>query len=678
MVLTEADYFSFLKVRPYLGRSFTEEEVARGDRVLLLGFDEWRSRFGADPGVIGEILTLDGDLWTVIGVGPRDAPPPMSLVRGADAWAPLDRENVSTGVALLAEGVTLDEANERLGELVSAEKSSGLLGERYGATLERPGSLSSQRLRSSLFTLAAAVGLLLLIACLNVGSLLINRADRRRHETAVRVALGVGRRRLFRLHLLESTVMALLASLAGVLFAYWGTGLIRRLRPGGLEMLDRVTVDAPVLLFAIGLSVGTGLFFGLMPALTAVSRRAVETLRSGTRVREDRSAVRARWGLVVAEIALSFTLLVASGLLIRSVAELRAVDQGFAPEGLVAASIDLPNWRYSEEELPDMWSRLEAEIERLPGVDQAAVAGGVPTRTGVYFGDLRVDGLPVGGPDEGPTILFGSEVSAEYFQVLEQRVLAGRVFTADEVRDGANVYVVSETTARDLWPDGGAVGGRFGYGEDEPGVVVGVVADVNPSPEGDARMMRQMYNPSGARWPQGYLVFRMDGTVADVLPDVRAALRGVDADVLVEFVLMEDALLDQIGSQRLTMHLLNILAGTALFLTTVGLFGVVAQIAGRRTREIGIRIALGAPRARVAGLVLRSGIAATGVGILSGSLLAWGVSVWVRAQVPGVQGVDPLTWLVAGLVLVAAAIAATLLPAHRAAQIDPIAAIASE
>ena len=348
------------------------------------------------------------------------------------------------------------------------------------------------------------------------------------------------------------------------------------------------------------------------------------------------------------------------------------------PEGLVAVSVDLPDWRYAEEELPEIWNRLEEEVERLQGVDQAAVASGVPTRTGVYFGDLRVDGLPVGGPDEAPTILFGSEVSAEYFRVLEQRLLDGRVFTPDEVRDGADVYVVSETTARDLWPNGGAVGGRFGYGEDEPGVVVGVVADVNPSPEGDARMMRQMYNPSSAQWPQGYLVFRTDGPVADVLPEVRAALRGVDDDVLVEFVSMEDALLDQIGSQRLTMHLLNVLAGTALFLTTVGLFGVVAQIAGRRTREIGIRIALGAPRTRVAGLVLRSGIAATVVGILSGSLLAWGVGRWVSAQVPGVQGIDPLTWLVAGLILVSSALGATLLPAHRASRIDPVAAIASE
>jgi putative ABC transport system permease protein len=678
MVLIGADYFDFLNVRPAVGRLFTEEEVARGDRVLLLGWEEWRTRFGGDSGIVGETVTLDGEPWTVIGVGPRDAPPPMSLVRGADAWAPLDRESVSTGVAVLAEGMKSERANERLAELVEAEHAANLLDARFGGIVERPGSLATQRLRSSLFTLGAAVALLLLIACMNVGSLLINRADRRRHETAVRVALGVGRGRLVRLHLLESVLLALLASAAGLGLAYWGTDLIRRLRPGGLDTLSRVTVDGPVLLFAVALSVGTGLLFGVMPALTAVSRRAVDALRSGMRSREDRAAVRARWGLVVAEVALSFALLVASGLLIRTVADLRAVDQGFRPEQLVAARLDLPEWRYSEDELPEIWRRVERELERLPSVRESALASGIPTRTGVYFGDLRVDGIPVGLEDEGPTLLFGSGVSAEYFEVLDQRIVEGRGFTPEEVRDEAKVYVLSETTARDLWPAGGAVGGRLGYGDEEPGIVVGVVADVNPSPEGDARTMRQMYTPARAVWDEGFLVFRVEGSVTDMLPEARRALRVVDENILVELLSLEDLLLDQIGSQRLTMHLLNVLATMALFLTTIGLFGVVAQVTGRRTREIGIRIALGAPRAGVAGLVLRSGLAATAAGIVAGSVLAWGAGRWIRAQVPGVDEADPATWIAAGLVLAMACLAATLLPAHRASRTDPVKAIASE
>jgi predicted permease len=678
MVLIGADYFDFLNVRPAVGRLFTEEEVARGDRVLLLGWEQWRTRFGGDSGIVGETVTLDGEPWTVIGVGPRDAPPPMSLVRGADAWAPLDRESVSTGVAVLVEGMKSERANERLAELVEAEHAANLLAARFGGIVERPGSLATQRLRSSLFTLGAAVALLLLIACMNVGSLLINRADRRRHETAVRVALGVGRGRLVRLHLLESVLLALLASAAGLGLAYWGTDLIRRLRPGGLDTLSRVTVDGPVLLFAVALSVGTGLLFGVMPALTAVSRRAVDALRSGMRSREDRVAVRARWGLVVAEVALSFALLVASGLLIRTVAELRAVDQGFRPEQLVAARLDLPEWRYAEDELPEIWRSVERELERLPSVRESALASGIPTRTGVYFGDLRVDGIPVGLEDEGPTLLFGSGVSAEYFEVLDQRIVEGRGFTPEEVRDEAGVYVLSETTARDLWPAGGAVGGRLGYGDEEPGIVVGVVADVNPSPEGDARTMRQMYTPARAVWDEGFLVFRVEGSVADILPEARRALRVVDENILVELLSLEDLLLDQIGSQRLTMHLLNVLATMALFLTTIGLFGVVAQVTGRRTREIGIRIALGAPRAGVAGLVLRSGLAATAAGIVAGSVLAWGAGRWIRAQVPGVDEADPATWIAAGLVLAVACLAATLLPAHRASRTDPVKAIASE
>lgn len=678
VVLVEPDYFSFLGVHPTLGRLFTADEVTRGDRVLLLGWAEWRTRFGGDPQVIGETVTLDGELWTVIGVGPRDAPPPMSLSGSADAWAPLDRTGVSTGVALLAEGVTPERANERLAQLVEAERASGILGAAFGGVVERPGSLSSGRLKSTLFTLAAAVGLLLLIACMNVGGLLINRADRRRHETAVRVALGVGRARLIRLHLLDSVLLALLASAGGLVLAFQGTDLVRRLRPGGLDTLSRVTVDGPVLVFALTLSVGTGLLFGIMPALTAASGRAVDTLRSGMRVREDRIAARARWSLVVAEIALSFALLIASGLLIRTVASLRAADQGFQPEALVAAKLDLPEWRYSEGELPEVWRRLETELERLPTLRGVALASGVPTRTGVYFGDLRVDGLPVGSEDDGSDVLFGSSVSPEYFQVLEQRVVEGRPFTADELRRQAPVYIVSETTARSLWPDGGAVGGTLGYGEDEPGTVVGIVADVSPNPEGDASRMRHLYTPADATWDQGYLVFRVEGPVAEALPEVRAAIRSADDDVMVEFLSMEDALLAQIGAQRLTMHLLSVLAGLALFLTTVGLFGVVAQITGRRTREIGIRIALGAPRTSVVGLVLRSGFAATTTGLAVGAILAWATGRWVKAQVPGVPDTDPATWATAVTVLALATLAATLLPARRASRIDPVTAITAE
>ncbi len=674
------NYFGFLGIAPVVGRSFVEEElIDGGPNSVILGYGTWTRLFGADPGVVGRAIQLDGEPWTVVGVGPRDAPLPTGIPTPPGVYLPLrPADRVSFVVARLRPDAKLETFQERIDTLVTRAAAEAGEAPRFGGTATAAGTLAGGRLRNALTTLAWAVGLLLLIACLNVSALLINRADARRHDTAVRIAMGVGRRRLIRQHVLESLLLGLAAGGLGVLTAFAGVGATRALHPSDLPALGRVAIDPPVLWFALGLGLLTSLVFGMLPSIQGASADALSVLRAGNRPGSERKgSQRVRWLLVVSEVALSFALLVGSGLLIRTMAAVQGADVGFEPDGLVVASLSLPSWTYPQG--PDRDAALEAirsTVERLGAVESASMSSGLPpVPGGVYFGTLEVQGRTV-DPEEAGRPFFGYGVQPGYFETIGQPILAGRTFTQAEATDEADVFIVGESTARDLWPDQSPLGQQMRIGDGEWHTIVGVVADVPATGIiSSTPPTRQLYTPSYA---DGTLLARTRGSRADAMSQIVAALRVAAPDTPIDVTEATFRIGESVAVQRFTMRLLAALAVMAAALASIGLYGVIAQTVGRRTREIGIRMSVGARASEIGWMVVRSGLLAVVVGLGVGVGLTLAGTRLIENQLYGVAPQDPTSFGGAALVLTVAALLATWVPARRAACVDPVRAITSE
>jgi predicted permease len=677
------DYFRTLGVEPTLGRSFAADEVGDdASRSLLLGYGVWQRSFGADAAVLGTTVTLDGEPWIVVGVGPRDAPPPTGFPEDAGFWLPLTPSiEASSAIAILRPGVPIEALRARIDTLVARAAASAAPSP-FGGTATSATRMAGMRLRSALTTLSAAVGLLLLITCLNVSILLVNRADRRRHETAVRMALGVGRVRLIRQLLIESLLLAGGAGVVGVTLAGAGLRAIRLLKPVDLVVLERVALDGPVLAFGLALTAATGLAFGLLPALQAGSHRALDAVGRGQRTgRGDGGSRNARWGLVVAEVALSFVLLVGSALLVRTMLSLQRVDPGFEPEAVLVAHVSLPTWSFPDSaDRGAAWDRIAGSASALGVVESLTLASGIPPASGVYFGTLEVEGREVSA-EESQQPFFGNAVGPEYFAVLGQRIVAGRGFTPEETRDGTPAYVLSESTARALWPDdvaGAAVGRRMRLGDGEWQTVVGVVADVVATGLTADRSRRQLYAPLRRDVEAAHVVLRVAGDPRAVIPALVERLRAVAPDAPLELTDAKSMLGQSVSVQRFTSRLLALLAVLAAVLACAGLYGVVAHVVGRRTREVGIRMSLGARAGSIVWMMLSHGGIAVAVGVALGVLVSSASARIIESLLFEVDARDPISYLAAALVLGAAALLATWLPARRAARIDPVRAISRD
>lgn len=484
--------------------------------------------------------------------------------------------------------------------------------------------------------------------------------------------------RLARQHLFESLTLAVSAGALGMAIALMGLAAVHRFRPDDLAMLDRAAIDPTVALFGFALALGAGLLFGILPALQTGSGVALGLLGNGRRGgRDDRVAHRARWGLVVGETALSFALLVTSALLVRTMISFQQVDVGFEPEGLVVAEVGLPDWEYPEPaDQEATWRRVIDGLGAMASVVSVERASGMPTRPGVYFGELALeDGATPEGAGEGP--FFGHAVGPSYFQTLRQPVLSGRGFTEDEVRTEAEVYVLSASTARALWPEGDAVGRRMRLG-DTWHTVVGVVADVPATGLADEESRgRQLYTPITPS-ARGLLMIRVEGGARTAIPLLAERLRALAPDAPIELYDAATVMGESVAVQRFVARLLSFLAVLALVLAAVGLYGVMAQTVGRRKREIGIRMSLGARAGEVAWMVLKNGAGAAVVGIGAGAILALAGGRVVESQLFGVAAADPLAFVSAGVVLLIAVLLAAWMPARHAASIDPVRAIASD
>lgn len=685
-------YFELLQVRPLVGRAFrAEESEAGGARVVVLGEQLWRERFGADPAVVGRPIALDGAPYTIVGVVPDAAGISGDRER---LWIPLahDRDPAQRGwhaydaIARLKPGTSLAAARDELraiGAQLAAEHPDSDRGWSIDAVPLReylvPGEIATV-----FAVMMGAVGFVLLIAAANVANLLLARTTGRTRELAVRAALGAGRGRVLRLVMLESLLVALGGGVLGVGIAWAGVRALRDAVPVNYPAWLVFDVDWRVLGYALALSTVTGLLFGLVPALRATRRAVASTLRAGGRGSSGGTgASRLRDGLVVAELALSLVLLAGAGLMVKSMLRLQSTDPGFEPAGVLAARVRLGGERY--DAVPARTALLARAVERLgalPGVVSVSATSSAPLSGSNSSSRFDVDGRDV--PEGQAPAAETRAVLPGYFATMRMPLLAGRDFTEAEARDtAARVVVVNETMARRWWPGQDPLGRRVsigGRGDDAPWLtVVGVTRDVRQRRLGRAAD-EQLYLPLAAQARREVtLVVRAAGDAAALAPALRREVGALDAALpFVDLDTMTAVVHRSLWLQRLYGVLFGAFAGAAVLLAVVGVYGVIAYAVAQRVRELGVRVALGARPRDVASLMLRDGARLAAIGLAAGLALALATTSVLGAALQGVSPRDPGVFVGVTAVLGAAALAASWIPARRAARVDPITALRAE
>jgi len=683
-------FFRALGVAPVAGRLFAEgedEAGAAGARIVVLGHALWQSRFGGDASVVGRPITLNGETWTVIGVLPRGTP----WLDEADLFVPLvrspDQGRISFELAVigrLASGVTLEAARADLDGVSRRIAEQFPEAEGMGVTI-LPGSrwIASESLRRSLYVLTVAVGLLLLVACVNLANLLLARATGRVRENAVRAALGAGRGRIVRHALSESVLLGVLGAAGGLLLASAIVRLFRAFDAGRIPRLGEATLDGWVVAATLLAAVLTSVAAGLVPALRAPTRQLVAALREGERsVAGNRRAGRLRAGLVSIEVALSLMLLVGAGLLVRSFGQLLGTERGFRTDQQVLFDVSMPPIR-SEEDFARaalLQEQYLARVRAIPRVTAAAAVSMPPLRgigTGMGFaaGDRPV-------PDGAVPWASWRRVSDGYFETMGVPLLAGRDFDDRDGRGSPLRVIISRSIAERLWPGENAVGREFiawqGQGENSA-EVIGVVGDMRDWGLADGPSLA-VYLPFHERtWDVVTFVARTQMAPAALTPLLRAALDELDPSLpLGEARSFESLVGESLSARRFTMVLLAALAGLALLLALAGVYGVLAYTVSRRRPEIGMRMALGASARDVLGLVVTQGLRPVAVGVIAGLAGAAALSRLMSSLLFGVTAGDPATYAGVAVLLLGASLVACLVPARGATRVDVLTTLREE
>ncbi len=694
--LVTADLFPMIGVRPALGRTFLPEEMQKGhDGVVVLSYGVWQRVFNADPSVVGKTLTINARSRTVVGVMPQG----FQFYDKAEAWAPLalDPNDASVGArrahyliaaARLRPGVTIQQAQAEMNAI------NQRLGEQYPETnANRPVKLVPVHdyvvgpVRPALLALVGMVGFVLLIACANVANLLLARGAARQREVAVRVALGAGRLRVVRQLLTESALLALVGGGLGLLTALWGVELLVGNIPpawvSGIPLAKGVGVDGRVLAFTLLVSLLTGIVFGLAPALQISKPDLNSVLKEGGRTggAGGLRQRRLRDLLVVAEVALSLTLLVGAGLMIRSFIRLMSVPTGLNPERVLTLEVALPGLKYAKgEQVAAFYTQALERFAAVPGVEAAGATTNLPLGGGDQTTQVRVVGRPAAPAGQGPEISY-RDISPDYFRALGIPLLKGRTFSAHDTKDAPGVAILNETMARRLFGSAdAALGQRLTDvdGKDER-EIVGLVGDVRHAGL-DAELKSEMFvpytqDPSNSMT----LVVRTASEPTAFVAPLRAQLLALDKDQPIYNVrTMAEVVAESVSQRRLTMLLFGLFAALALALATIGIYGVVSYTVTQSVHEIGIRLALGAQRRDVFRLVITHGMALTLGGIALGLVASFALTRLLASLLYGVKATDPLTFAGVSLLLIAVALVACFVPAQRATRVDPMLALRYE
>ena len=674
--------FPLLGIKPVLGRSFAADEDRPGSaKVAMIGEGLWKRRFGGDPSIIGRHLTLSGVDTTVVGI----APAALALLSNGDLWTPMTidpgREirlnHVILAVGRLRPGTTIEQAQAEMN--VVAERVS----QQYPETKEWGVRLVdfyhffvNPQLQTGLIVLLCAVGCVLLIASANVANLLLARAASRQKEIAVRTAIGASRGRLLRQLLVESLVLSSIGGAAGLLAALWGVDAINAVMPANLLPVPDVGVDATVLWFALALTVATGLLFGIEPAWHSAKTDLNEVLKQATRASSG-ARPRLRNGLAAAELALATILLIGAGLLAQSLLRLQHVNLGFQPDRMLTFQISLPRTKYPGEKSSAFYRTLLDSLRATPGVRAAAASSGIPFGNGAYTQTPIVTTGPSPLPPDTAIPTDWRVVTPGFFQAMNIPLLRGRDFTDADAPAGAPLaVVVSQTTAKRFWGDADPLGRSLHRQSDlaRQYTVVGVVGDVRQaalSQESPA-----IYYPTIGLTASMGIVVRTDPPPTSLLPVVRQKLQELDPALPMSSVrTMDEWVSNNAAQPRLNAILLTVFAAVAMLIAAVGIYGVLAYTVNQRTREIGLRMALGAPRAQVLRLVVREGMAVGATGIAVGLACALLLSRILASLVFDVPVRDPLTYLGVALMLAIVALAACVIPARKASRVDPMVAL---
>jgi putative ABC transport system permease protein len=684
-----APFFDLLGVRPALGRTFAADESEPGHgRVAVLGHALWQERFGGNPAVLGRTIQLNGEPYEVIGVMPRGFHYPGER----ELWTPLEYDgsfrddgnrqaHYLTVIGRRKPDVTLEEGAADMAAIgARIGRAFPDIHEGFGG---RAVSLREElvgEIETPLLVLLGAVGLVLLIACVNVANLLLARAVTREGEMAVRSALGAERTRLVRQLLTESVVLGLLGGGMGLLLSVWGTDWLLRLRPQGIPRLDEVGVDWSVVGFTAGLSVLTGLLFGLVPAYQVTRGDLASSIRTGSRGGlAGRSAARVRSALVIVQTALAVMLLSAAGLLIRSFAELSAIDPGFRAEHALAVDLALPSAAYPEDEqVRAFYTTLEERVRGLPGVQAVGSSSSVPMGGGYWGSPLLVEGLPAPDQDEDQVVQVRI-VTPGLLPTMGVPILRGRGFQASDGPTSPRVALITESAAERYFPGRDPVGMRVSIPRrngPEWAEVVGIVGDVRGSDLAEEIEPGVYFAHSQFNGRQMSLVVRTGADPAALVAAVRREVQALDADLPIFNVrTLEEALGQAVSQPRFYMLLLSIFGATALVLSAIGIFGVMSYSVVQRTREIGIRIALGAAPGTVLRMVVGGALALAIGGVAIGLVGAAASTRLLSALLFGVSPVDPLTLVSAAVILTGVALVAGYLPARRAIRVDPMTAL---
>ncbi len=696
--LVTPEFFTLLGVQPFAGRAFLPAEAEAGqDGVAIISHGLWRRAFGSDPNLVGKNVPINGRPRTVVGIMPAG----FQFYREADAWAPLafapaDLAAVSArraryllAPARLKPGVTLEQAQAELNAVtrrLEEQYPQTNTGRHYRVAPLHEEVVGS--IRTPLLVLLGAVGFVLLIACANVANLLLARAAARQREFSVRVALGAGRGRIVRQLLTESVLLALAGGAAGLVLTFWGGDLLMAAIPrhfiSGLPAMQAVEIDKAVLGFTLGVSLLTGVVFGLAPALQFSNPDLNRVLKEGGRGAGGGSqSQRLRGLLVIAEVALSLMLLVGAGLLIRSFVGLMGVTPGFDPDRLLTMQITLPQLRYPEpEKAAAFYEDVIRRVESLPGVAGAAATTNLPLGGSDQTTRFTVEGRPAPPRGQEPEVSF-RDITPGYFQTMGIPLLRGRAFDERDRTGAPLVAVISETLARQQFGSvEGALGQRLSrpVGADTQTVeVVGVVADVRHTglkaePKSELYLSELQDSARGMT-----LVVRAEGDPAALASAVRGKIQEVDKDQPVFDVrTMREVIATSVNLNRFSMLLLSLFALVALLLAAVGLYGVMSYAVAQRTSEIGIRIALGAQGRDIFRLVVGQSMALALAGMALGVGGSFAVTRVLTSLLYGVSATDPLVFAGVALLLALVALVACYVPARRAMKVDPMVALRYE